>query len=447
MPAGGLPADGLRLGGRIDFTATARGLLHGPGPGLGDYELLAYPRAAWVQPPGFPLPLANIGGGSIRLTRGVVSLSNITASYGFDQLFLTSMRLPVADWPGVIQMNDIMGSVDFAQPGVAYPPPLDEPMELLHPAGAYAVAGQVTIDRRQSRVDYRLLVSSDHGSVYPTARRIPVTEIKTDVRLKPDQILVQRFDARALGGTLVATARLRPGQPLIYQADFSLREADLRQLVRVFSDVPESQKFGGRTFLHLALNGAGPTTGRSAADTLEGAGEIEITEGDLWEIPVLKLLLNQIKVGREAITAGNAAALLRIHQRQVALTKAVLNAPVLGLQGSGTVGFDGRLDLMLIAAPLADWKDKLQATRIPVVSDVAGELAGALQNLVNVATRNLLYQFHVTGQVGNPTVATVPAPLLTRDLAWLFGQMLKPAPEPHPLDWLKTPPPDKNQSH
>ena len=44
-------------------------------------------------------------------------------------------------------------------------------------------------------------------------------------------------------------------------------------------------------------------------------------------------------------------------------------------------------------------------------SVLAGEVAGALQTLVNGATRGLLYEFRITGTTGQPAVATVPVPV------------------------------------
>ncbi len=107
------------------------------------------------------------------------------------------------------------------------------------------------------------------------------------------------------------------------------------------------------------------------------------------------------------------------------LTQAALSSPVLGVQGAGSVTFDGRLDLRVVAAPLADWKEQMKRTRIPIVSDIAGEVFGGLQTMVNTATKTLLYEFRVTGTTRQPKIDTVPAPVLTEGMAKLFGAMLK----------------------
>jgi hypothetical protein len=130
-------------------------------------------------------------------------------------------------------------------------------------------------------------------------------------------------------------------------------------------------------------------------------------------------------VASNALTVGQAAGHFHVHDQKVELTDAALSAPVLGVQGAGKVTFDGNLDLRVVAAPLADWKDQMKRTRIPIVSDIAGEVLGALQNMVNTATQTLLYEFHVTGTTREPKIETIPTPVLTEGVAKIFGAMIK----------------------
>jgi hypothetical protein len=46
--------------------------------------------------------------------------------------------------------------------------------------------------------------------------------------------------------------------------------------------------------------------------------------------------------------------------------------------------------------------------------------------VINTATQQLLYQFHITGRVGKPEIQTVPAPLLSEAGAAIFAKMLRP---------------------
>jgi hypothetical protein len=67
----------------------------------------------------------------------------------------------------------------------------------------------------------------------------------------------------------------------------------------------------------------------------------------------------------------------------------------------------------------------VKQSNVPILSDVAGEVFGAVQRLVNTATGALLYEFRVTGTAGERHVATVPVPVLTEPAAVLFGRMLR----------------------
>ena len=70
--------------------------------------------------------------------------------------------------------------------------------------------------------------------------------------------------------------------------------------------------------------------------------------------------------------------------------------------------------------------------------DVAGEVAGAVQKLLNSATGTLLYEFRVTGNVRDKLeIVTVPTPALTDTAAMVFGRMLHPRKDQRPLDWFR----------
>ena len=45
--------------------------------------------------------------------------------------------------------------------------------------------------------------------------------------------------------------------------------------------------------------------------------------------------------------------------------------------------------------------------------DVASEIVGGVQKLLNTATSTLIYEFHITGSVHQPQIFPVPAPVLS----------------------------------
>jgi hypothetical protein len=165
-----------------------------------------------------------------------------------------------------------------------------------------------------------------------------------------------------------------------------------------------------------------------------------VFDGEFFELPVLGPITKIISGDqrRDLGTVGEAAVLFDVQGRGVRIRDAAVSAPLLGVQGDGEITLDGKLDLNVCAAPLANWRDKLKDTKIPLVSDVTAELVGTVQRLLNSATRGLLYEFRVGGNVKDPKIEVVPAPALNEARAVVFGRMLGEKSKDKPLiDSLK----------
>jgi hypothetical protein len=130
-------------------------------------------------------------------------------------------------------------------------------------------------------------------------------------------------------------------------------------------------------------------------------------------------------LNKDAAKVGQAAARFRIATREIEFKPVAVSAPVLGLRGEGKMNFDGKLDFKAVAAPLADWKNQLQKTKIPLLDSVGAELVGGVQNVLDSTTGKLLYQFKVTGNRSKPVVTPQPVPVLTEDGTKLLKEMIK----------------------
>ena len=119
---------------------------------------------------------------------------------------------------------------------------------------------------------------------------------------------------------------------------------------------------------------------------------------------------------------ADAAGVVHVENNTVTLENAAISSPLLGLQGHGTIGLDKTLNLTVVAAPLGDLRDRMKQTGVPLVGLVS---AAAVQQLMNAVQGTLLFQYRVTGTMGNPSETVVPAPVITEPVAYLFGQMLR----------------------
>jgi hypothetical protein len=407
-----------------------------------DYTAVLRPAGVRVLPPKFPLPLEDVGGPDavIEVKPGVVVMENLAARYGADEVLVRSARIPIPlrlrDLKDSFAVEEIAGRVVFHRPNSPYPGEFNKVIEQLRPDGPFEVGGSfVRINRvptpKQRKADWFFGISTDDASLIVTDKDIELSHIRGDAAVSNLLVDVTRLQCNVLGGKGTFNAKIVPKKPYPVDAgQVSLREIDLSQLARKLRPERPSEKLSGRGLLNMTFAGSFSNDAEvSPADALRGAGEFEIVEGDFWTLPVLGQIASQANKRDSALKIGEAAGVFRVANRSVLLDNAAVNSPALGLIGSGTVGFDKSLDLRIVAAPLGDWRENIKRTRIPILSDVTGEVVGGVQRILNAATSTLLYQFRVTGTMGDPNVQTVPAPVLTEPAALLLGRMLQEKPQ------------------
>lgn len=426
----------LRISGRMQMTATAAGPLRP----LQDkrvmdqveYQVIAYPRDLAIVPPKWQLPFTKVSG-TVRANREAITLENVEGDYQGDRYFLQGARIPMDGIERVVRVNEIVGTIQPTGRVEDYPKPFEFIARELRPAGMWYVTGSFA--RRKGlppgeKPEYRFDIRTDEGAGSLSKYRIPLTGVRAEIVATPQLVEIRRIDAKSLGGTVVALGRVVPGKgaAMTYEGQGWVRNVDVKALGTLVSkDGKEPKRLSGRGNVNVRISGTGKDLERrfTAADTVKASGQFEVLDGDFYELSMVKQISDNARVKYEATTVGQAAGTFEIANRVVTFPQMAISAPVLGLTGSGRVAFDGGLDLEVVAAPLADWREQVKRTKIPVVSDVAGEVLGGLQKMLNTATKTLLYEFHVTGRVGEPKVAAVPTPVLTEGVARLFGAMVK----------------------
>ena len=283
------------------------------------------------------------------------------------------------------------------------------------------------------RFDHSLNLRAQSPQVLVTNRRLRFTNVRADIAITPAGIsfpdngrTLHGLYGEFYGGAVRATGQVRPKKPVEYA--FIIRAADVNM-----AQFGQAWPAPGEEPLTMAGTGAGRMhvygTGRigetSALSNIRGYGDFEVRNGEFYELPVLAQILNSMKQKAGPGTLGYAAGVFDVRQKTVRFNKVAISAPVMGIQGSGQVNFDAEMDLKVVAAPLADWKQNLKKSKVPIVSDVAAELAGGIQKLLNTATGKLLYQFRITGKMGSPKVTPQPVPVLTDDMMQVFAHMLR----------------------
>ena len=425
----------MELSGKVKLTATATGPLRPrkdtPALDQIEYQVVAYPRDLAVKPPKWPGPITNVSA-TIHANRDAILIENAEGSYHEDRFYVSLARIPMEDIEKDVKIQEISGSVQLSGKVADYPKQFEVITEQLHPSGTwYAIGGY---DRRVGKLrpgekpEYRFDIRCDGASAVVAENQIPLTNLKAEIVAGTRLIEIKRIEATALGGTLTGEAEITPGKgrDLIYQGSAWIRDIDLKTLASYAStDEKKPTRLSGKGHLNVFVQGTGPDETHSALDNFRAQGKFEALDGDFWTLPVVDEVSGNTKVARDALTVGQAAATFEIHDQIVNLKQVAISSTVLGVQGSGTVGFDGKLNLQAVAAPLADWKDQLKRTKIPILSNVASEVAGSIQKMLNNASKKLLYEFRVTGTAKKPNIETVPAPVLTEGVARIFGKMMK----------------------
>ena len=447
--------DKLELAGKGKFTAAVSGPFDFAGKPAAEairHTVILYPRDASFRPKDFVRRIEGVGGGEVRFENGMLVFQELDGHYGEDLLRLRSARVPIDGLPKLTRWQEISGTVIFHRPHRRYSPKLDKIIDPLNPNGPFLIAGSWVVDKRDGNLTpegkpkhtFDLIVSSDTGSFMLTEKNILLERMRGDATVNNDGVELHELEAQVLEGTIQATGRWARDPDKIhssYEGELRVRDVDLALCEGRVRDVEPAKPLEGRVYVAASVRG-GLAKGASKEEnlrTVDAAGEIEIIKGSLFKMPVVKHVTEQVKGLKGAANVGDAAAEFEIEKGRLKLRNAAVSSPIVGLQGGGTLLLDGsEVDLRVVAAPLADWRDNLKATNIPVVSNVAGELAGGLQKMLNAATGALLYEFRVQGSLEKPQVVAVPTPVLTDTAAFVFERMLAPPKkDQRPIDLLR----------
>jgi len=422
------------LAGRLELTLAGSGPLKPaddqPYHEQLEFDGLAYVRGVSFKPPKFGTSFTKVSG-AVKLNRKAIAIENTRGQYGEDEYFLTSARIPLEGIAQEIQIREVTGSAELSGKMVDYPHPLSKIMEETHARGTWYASGNFTRKTRPApgeKPEFWFDIKADgKAGGLLTKYRIPLHDVKMEIALNTRGAEFRNGEAKCLGGELKAEGIFRrgdeeKGEPPAYEGKGWVRGVDLKTLKELLADEGKYfPKLSGIGNANLTFSGIGKTD--KQPDAWMGfiaAGKVDVFEGTFWNVSVVEEVVGGTRTQADSLTVGQARGDFEIKEKVLTLQNASLSAPLLGVQGNGTIGFNGALDLRLVAAPLADWKDQMKSMRIPVVSDVAGELLGGLQGIIQGATRTLLYEFKVTGTVAQRKVEAVPAPVLTEGIArWI----------------------------
>ena len=280
---------------------------------------------------------------------------------------------------------------------------------------------------------YLLKIKATTPELILSPRRLVGTNVSCNMLITPG--LVQfispedgkpAFTASFYGGTVAAFGAIRTGKPTHFDFAGNFTNIDLTAFAADWTQSQEKiSKLNGRGFVSMQIGWSGAHGGKTTAQLLTSEGTFEILDGEFYELPVFSAIGAAMTLNKSAGTVGQAAARFKIANREVHFKPIAVSSPMMGLRGEGKLTFDGDLDFKAVAAPLADWKEQMQKSKIPLLDSVGAELVGGVQKILDSTTGKLLYQFTITGNRSKPIVTPQAAPILTEDGTKLLKEMIK----------------------
>ncbi|MBM4245497.1 MAG: hypothetical protein FJ148_17100 [Deltaproteobacteria bacterium] len=206
-----------------------------------------------------------------------------------------------------------------------------------------------------------------------------------------------------------------------WHASGDARALDLARLERRFPQL-------GGDHVQGILSATGSFSGDLDRDasawraSLAGSGRMRAREGRFYTIPLVSQLLEQAGLSDAGGTLTEASAEFRNSDGTVYLSQVALGSTVVGAQGDGEVGFDGRVRLDMVVMPFGSWRSAVARGNVPVIGGALAQLAGKARELVGKAS-GALFAFRITGTVQQPQLTPVSVPSLTRSATSLFDHM------------------------
>jgi len=253
----------------------------------------------------------------------------------------------------------------------ALPPQLQRLIEEYEIRGALSVEASGFFDPRQpDRNDLTARVDLTDAHFAAGEYQLPVASIVIDATLQNMIVGSERFEIRALGGLirLIDTVADLSTAERTLRTGWSVEGISLTEALR--SDSNDDPRMAGivSSTGNATLNLANPS------GTAEGEGVAQVREGRLVQIPVLSDVLAAANLlsaiqGRDSASQDTVDSEFVLRAGGVDLQSLEIVVPMAKFNGTGTIGFDGSIDLRMRGGAVE---------RIPVIGAIAGAFTGRL---------------------------------------------------------------------
>jgi len=254
---------------------------------------------------------------------------------------------------------------------------------------------------------------------------LPITDLRLPVEIEMNpatgagSIHARHWTAHIAGGHVRGSARNRFGHDQSFNTELQLTGVDLEVLSRLHptGKKPPTGKFSGKMTLQ------GPNT--QQLEKIRGRVDLDLNDASLFEVPLFKELDRFLgSTGGGLFEDGDVHGV--IFNRTLVLERMTLTGRLVQLHATGTIGFNGGLNLEILVNTGSTLSNQELALLnvIPGLGRVLGEGEEALRRVASVLESSLL-KFRVTGTTTNPHVQLDPAVTIGSGAVGFFSSVVR----------------------
>ncbi|MBO1222934.1 MAG: AsmA-like C-terminal domain-containing protein [Candidatus Scalindua sediminis] len=236
---------------------------------------------------------------------------------------------------------------------------------------------------------------------------ISVSDIDARVNIEKEKLLIRKFSGTCIGGKVDGTIEVdKPLSNRDYVGELRFREIDFDELAKIFSKT--QQKRSGICDLNIDFLGKG----RDLKDFV-AKGRFKLKEGYISEVPALLNILKLLNLSLpKKETFHSADIKYSVKDKIVNIDELEVFSDTIELGCVGTVGFDGTLDLMVVAG-----LNQETFSQIPLIGKYMDYVVGGV--------RKKLTKVQVTGTISNPKSTSVALKPFKHGIKSIFGLLSK----------------------
>ncbi|MBX6314140.1 MAG: hypothetical protein IRY99_14675, partial [Isosphaeraceae bacterium] len=258
-----------------------------------------------------------------------------------------------------------------------------------------------------------------------TVYGLPLTELRAPAEIvytpaaDLGTVESRHWIGRLAGGRVSGDAEFHFGRDRSYRGDVQLRQIDLATIVRRETEVrrPASGKLSGT----IHVSGPDPDDLRR----MRGRTVIDLDDASLGDLPVIRAL-NRFLGSAQGGLFEDGDLQGSIANAQLVVEPLTLVGRTMQLHATGTIGFDGRLNLEALVNTNQIISETGQAllARIPGLAEASGRGGRATLAVANFLSNRLL-KVRITGTLRDPSVQIDPTIVVTSAAVGFFSSVFR----------------------